>query len=88
MAHEASVPGIPEMRHGENALVAKDGAGLAGAMIRVAADPSLGRALGEQGRATYERWFTPEVAGRRLVAQLERLAAARISGAPVAAGLS
>ena len=73
VAHQVNVPGLPEMRHDENALIARDGRGLAEAIIRALRDPSLRAALGERGRATYERWFTPEVAGRRLVEELARL---------------
>lgn len=77
IAHTKESLNIPEMVHEENALLASDGAGLAAAIIRAARDPSLRQRLGACARATYERYFAPEVAGAAIVATLERLARER-----------
>ena len=77
IAHQVSALGIPEMRHEENALLAQDGAGLAEAILRALGDPALRQRLGEGGRQTYEQWFTPAVAGGRMVEELERAVRAR-----------
>jgi glycosyltransferase involved in cell wall biosynthesis/SAM-dependent methyltransferase len=48
-----------------------DARALADALRGLAADPARVRALGEAGRTTFERRFTPEAIGRRLVALLD-----------------
>lgn len=73
VAHESETRNIPELRDGENALIAADGAGLADAIVRAARDPELRERLGANARRTYERTFHPTVAGRRIVEMLETL---------------
>jgi len=77
VAHHNEAANIPEMIHGENALLAPDGAGLAAAIVRVFRDHNLRERLGFAARLTYERYFTPEVAASPIVAELERLGANR-----------
>ncbi len=74
VAHTDSLVGIPELRDGENCLLAAEGAALAEATLRAIADPALRERLGDAGRELYERSFTPPVAARRLVRELEGLA--------------
>jgi glycosyltransferase involved in cell wall biosynthesis len=74
VAHTDSQVGIPELRDGENCLLAADGPGLAEATLRALGDPGLRERLGDAGRALYERSFSPPVAARRLVRELEELA--------------
>ncbi|MGH7380731.1 MAG: glycosyltransferase [Candidatus Methylomirabilales bacterium] len=73
VAHAANKLGIPEMIHGENALLADDGYGLALAVIEAVKDRELRVRLGERGRRTYETHFAPSVVGARIVAELEQL---------------
>lgn len=74
VAHTDSLVGIPELRDGDNCLLAPDGPGLAEATLRALADPALRERLGDAGRELYERSFSPPVAARRLVLELEALA--------------
>ena len=66
--------GIAELRHGENALLARGAARLAEAVVEAARDPRLRAALGEGARRTYEETFAVPVAGRRIVDALTRIA--------------
>jgi glycosyltransferase involved in cell wall biosynthesis len=81
VAHRANALGIPELAHGENALLAGDACGLAQAALDVAEDAALRERLEEAGRAAYERWFAPPVAA---VALEETLASLAVAPAPVA----
>jgi glycosyltransferase involved in cell wall biosynthesis len=75
VAHDANSLGIPELRDGQNALLAADGAGMARAVLRALADPDLRLRLGREARSLYEATFRPDVAGARIVDELERVAA-------------
>ncbi len=75
VAHEANRLGIPELRHGENAFLAPDGPGLARATLDALADPAARARVGQAARRLYESTFTPEIAGTRIVRELERVAA-------------
>jgi len=67
VAHENIALAMPEIVHGENALLGRTGDELAAHVAAVLDDQSLRRRLGDAGRATYERFFTPElVIGRVL----------------------
>ena len=76
VAHTDSLVGIPELAHGENCLLAGDGAALAGETLRALADPALRERLGDGARALYDDAFRPEVAAGRLVRELESLSSA------------
>ena len=76
VTHVNSRLGMPALAHEVNALLA-DSAGLAEQTLRAVADPGLRDRLGAEGRRLYEAQFTPERAGGRIVAELERIAAAR-----------
>ena len=75
VAHQSNAAGIPELSHGENALLASDGKGLAMGVLRLVGDPELAARLGRNGRETYERFFAPDVAGEAVARILERIAA-------------
>lgn len=77
VAHEANRLGIPELAHETNALLAPDGPRLAEQLLRALADEQLRLRLGRNARRLYETTFTPEIAGRRIVGELERVAGAR-----------
>jgi glycosyltransferase involved in cell wall biosynthesis len=74
VAHEANAEGIPELAHGENALLGNGPRTLALQVARALDDRELARRLRAGARATYERFFTPELAGAALAEPLERLA--------------
>jgi glycosyltransferase involved in cell wall biosynthesis len=71
VAHAANTLGIPELVHGENALLAEDGPGLVDAVTTALADPDFRARLGRNGRRTYETTFSPDKAGARIVSALE-----------------
>ncbi len=73
VAHRANALGIPEMRHEENALLARDGRELADAAMRALGDPMLRKHLGRNGRRTYEQYFAASTAGARIITELERI---------------
>ena len=74
VAHSDSLVGIAELEDGENCLLAADGPALAEATLHALGDPDLRDRLGAAARALYERSFSPPVAARRLVRELEELA--------------
>jgi glycosyltransferase involved in cell wall biosynthesis len=74
VTHEANAEGIPELDHGENALLGGDPRTLATEVARAVSDEGLARRLRAGARSTYERFFTPELAGAALGETLERLA--------------
>ena len=76
VAHTDSVVGIPELAHGRNSLMAADGPGLARETLLALRDQGLPERLGDEARALYESSFSPPAAAGRIVAELERLAAA------------
>jgi glycosyltransferase involved in cell wall biosynthesis len=59
VAHENIALAMPEIVHGENALLGRTGEELAHHLAVVLDDVELRRQLGDAGRATYERRFTP-----------------------------
>jgi len=77
VAHHANALGIPEMIHEKNALLAKDGASMARMILRALGDQSLRERLGREARRTYETYFAPSVAGKRLALEMERAATGR-----------
>lgn len=81
VAHEANLVDAPELVPGENLLIAKDGVGLAEAVLRALADTELRERLGANGRRTFEQCFALDVAGAPIVAELERMARAAKTGA-------
>src|SRR5690606_10830842 len=64
-AHEAARLGSPELKHGENVLLAPDGAGLAREILLAWGDTALRNRLGASARRAYMEHFSPETAGRR-----------------------
>ena len=74
VAHRANASGIPEMRHGDNSLLAETDAQLAEAVVRVLTDQPLRSGLSAGGRGTFERSFSESVAGQQIVKEMERLA--------------
>lgn len=71
VAHQANVLGTPEFGDGRDVLLGRDGCEMAEAVIRVLTDATLRERLGREARTTYERHFTVETAGRRLLEELE-----------------
>jgi glycosyltransferase involved in cell wall biosynthesis len=74
VVHEANAQGIPELAHGENALLGGDPQALAREVARVLDDEGLRQRLRTGARATYERFFTPHVAGAALAERIEQIA--------------
>lgn len=78
VAHRNDAANIPELVHGENALLASTGQGLAEAVITALRDKQLRDRLGANARHTYETAFHPRVAAQQIVRDLEHLVAQRL----------
>lgn len=79
VAHSNEALNIPEMKHGENALLGSDGPALAREIVRAVREPELRARLGAEARRTYETQFEASVASRAIVEALERLAHDRLA---------
>jgi glycosyltransferase involved in cell wall biosynthesis len=75
IAHDANAAGIPELAHDQNALLAGNGSALADAFLRLVGDRELGDRLAASSRDTYERFFSPAVAGEAVARVLELITA-------------
>ena len=77
VTHEANAYGIPELAHGRNALLGSSPAELAAQVVRAVREPELAGRLRRGARETYERFFTPALAGAALGETLEQIAGVR-----------
>jgi glycosyltransferase involved in cell wall biosynthesis len=73
VSHEANAHGIPELAHGQNALLGSSNKTLAAHVVTALQEPGLAARLRRGARETYERFFTPAVAGAALAETLERI---------------
>jgi glycosyltransferase involved in cell wall biosynthesis len=73
VAHRANASGIPEMKHGENCLLADTDTDLAEAVSTSLGDEGLNARLSYGGRATFEKCFSEAVAGQAIVDELVRV---------------
>jgi hypothetical protein len=73
VAHAANAPGMPELLHEHNVLMAGDGEGMAGEIARAVIDDALRERLQRNARRTYEEHYSVEAARLRAVGELERL---------------
>lgn len=73
VAHIANSKGIPELKHEENSLLSDSGIGLAKETVRLIKDRLLQKLLSENGRKTYEKYFSLNSAGRNIVTQAQQL---------------
>jgi hypothetical protein len=74
ITHRANALGIPELVHGENALLGANAREMAQLILGALDDPALRATVGDAARRTYEAAFTPEVAGSRIAAELATIA--------------
>lgn len=77
IAHQANASGLPEMKHGQNALLAPTGETLALEIVRTFNDKDLRWRLGLEGRRTYESFFSYEVTSRKFLNELANVARKR-----------
>jgi glycosyltransferase involved in cell wall biosynthesis len=75
VAHQANAAGIPELAHGENALLGSSASELADSVVSALRHGELANRLRRGARETYERYFAPSVAGAALAETLEHIAA-------------
>jgi glycosyltransferase involved in cell wall biosynthesis len=80
VAHRNMARAMPELVHGENALLGETGAELAEHAAAAMADDGLRRRIAEGGRHTYEREFRPEVVIGRVVERIEHEAGRSVGG--------
>jgi hypothetical protein len=86
VAHVNMAKAMPEIRHGENALLGETGAQLAEHTAAACRDDALRRRIVEGGRRTWEREFRPEVVVERIVERVESDLPALRRGSPSPAG--
>lgn len=72
VAHTANALGIPELKHNDNCLLASTGKQIATETVRALQSAELRKRLGENGRKTYEQYYTEEVGGKQLVQLIEK----------------
>ena len=82
VTHQANAQGIPELAHGQNALLGWNASELASLVGCALQDADLATRLRRGARETYERFFTPAVTGAALADTLERIAGTRLRGEP------
>lgn len=71
VAHTNMARAMPEIVHGENALLGSTGAELAGHVAAACEDAELRHAIVEGGRKTWEGDFRPEIVVERIVRRIE-----------------
>lgn len=72
VAHRDSALSMPEIRHGENALLGDDAASIAECIARAAADENLRRTIGEGGLNTYKAHYRSQEVVPRMLQAMER----------------
>jgi hypothetical protein len=85
VAHVNMARAMPEIVHGENALLGSTGEEIAEQVAAACRDDELRRRIVEGGRRTWEREFRPEIVVERIVRRVEadlRLGSASPAGAP------
>lgn len=71
VAHRDASLSMPEIRHGENALLGDDSSGVAERIREALSDKGLRLRLGENGYETYVREFSADRVARDIVARIE-----------------
>jgi len=71
VAHVNMAKAMPEIVHGENALLGSTGEEIAEHVAAACRDDALRRKIVEGGRRTWEREFRPEVVVQRIVSRVE-----------------
>lgn len=74
VAHEANALGIPEMRHGKNALLGKDGNTMAKVIITALNNDNLRHSLENASRDTFKNFFITSAAIQKVIDKLDKLA--------------
>jgi glycosyltransferase involved in cell wall biosynthesis len=72
VAHRNMALAMPEIVHGQNALLGESGEEIADHISAALSDDDLRRRIGEEGRRTFEREFLPSVVMERAFARIER----------------
>ncbi len=72
VAHRNMAVAMPEIVHGQNALLGETAPEIASHVARALEDDELRVRLVEGGRLTWQREFTPQTVIRRVVARIER----------------
>ena len=73
IAHQVNAFGLPELKHGGNALLASTGEGIARDIIRAFKDEGLRRQIGLEGHRTYDAHFSYGVASSKILRELEAI---------------
>ena len=67
IAHKRLADSMPEVRHGENALLGETGEEIAALVEQAYRDPDLRKHIGRGARKTYETEYHPDAIARRLI---------------------
>lgn len=73
VAHYANAKGIPELKNGENSLLADNGKDLVNHIVNIYKDNNLREKLIKNGRKTYEESFSIETAGWKIINNVENI---------------
>jgi len=71
ISHSANAYGLVEMKDGHNALLASNGADMARAIIRSHEDPELRARLQQNGRETFERYYSEAATVNKITVKIE-----------------
>lgn len=74
IAHRANAAGIPELRHGENVLLYGKAGEATEQMMRFCRQTGVRERLEENGRKTFEAYFSEKAAAGRIVDEMEVMA--------------
>ena len=74
VAHSANKKGIPELEDGKNCLLGNSADQLADLCAKVYNNPQLQAELSRNARKTYEKYFSPVIAGGAICETIEKIA--------------
>jgi len=81
IAHRDSSRSMPEIIHGENALLGSSANEIADLVYSVYKDPSLGEKIGRGGYETYKKYYSSEIVVPKILGKMEALVSAKKRGA-------
>ncbi len=79
IGYRYNIEANPEMKDGENVLLADTPDQIVAQIVRAAKDAGLRKKIGDGGYGTYQEFFTPAVVAGRLLAEMQSLVSHRTS---------
>ena len=71
VSHSANAIGLEEMQNGQNALLASSGLEVAKAIVRIDREPELRQMLQNNGRETFERYYSETATVDKIITKVE-----------------